>query len=42
MALDRMNVMLALGLAVLAVNMLATLYTSNILASNVEAHLNKL
>ena len=42
MALDRMNVMLALGFAVLAVNVLATVYSSNILASNVEAYLNKL
>ncbi len=42
MALDRMNVMLALGLAVLAVNVLATVYSSSILASNVEAYLNKL
>ena len=42
MALDRMNVMLALGLTVLAVNMLATVYSSSILASNVEAYLNKL
>jgi hypothetical protein len=42
MALDKMNVILALGLTVLAVNALATLYTSNILASNVEAYLNKL
>jgi hypothetical protein len=42
MALDRMNAMLALGLTVLAVNALATVYSSNILASNVEAYLNKL
>jgi hypothetical protein len=42
MDLDRMNFILVLGLTVLAVNVLATLYTSNILASNVEAYLNKL
>jgi hypothetical protein len=42
MALDRMNFILALGLTVLAVNVLATVYSSNILASNVEAYLNKL
>jgi hypothetical protein len=42
MALDRMNVILALGLTVLAVNALATVYSSNILVSNVEAYLNKL
>jgi hypothetical protein len=42
MALDKMNVILALGLTVLAVNALATVYSSIILASNVEAYLNKL
>jgi hypothetical protein len=42
MDLDRMNVILALGLTVLAVNALATVYSSSILASNVEAYLNKL
>ena len=42
MALDRMNVMLALGFAVLAVSVLATVYSSNILIFNVEAYLNKL
>jgi hypothetical protein len=42
MALDRMNVILALGLVILAVNVLATVYSSSILASNVEAYLNKL